>query len=116
MDPQPGINGNTTSGADGTFDLAVLSGRCNVNIDTFQDPNSGSSPSYVYNGKPLETTLDTDTSSFAFGDITVVKADATIIVNVIKEDGTPATGLNGYVFAQKAGEEQFCPARTSAVL
>lgn len=107
--PQPGINGNTTSGADGTFDLAVLSGRCNVNIDTFQDPNSGSSPSYVYNGKPLETTLDTDTSSFAFGDITVVKADATIIVNVIKEDGTPATGLNGYVFAQKAGEEQFGP-------
>ena len=108
--PQPGVNGNGTSGADGTFDLAVLAGRCNVNVDNWQDPSNPSpGPSYVYNGKPLETTLDTDTSSFAFGDVTVVKADATIIVNVVKEDGTPATGLNGYVYAQKAGEEQFGP-------
>lgn len=108
--PQPGVNGNTTSGADGAFDIAILAGRCNVNVDNWQDPNNPSpGPSYVYNGKPLETTLETDTSSFAFGDVTVVKADATILVTVVKEDGTPATGLNGYVFAQKAGEEQFGP-------
>ncbi len=108
--PQPGINGNATSAADGTFDIAILAGRCNVNVDNWQDPNNPTpGPSYVYNGKPLETTLETDTSSFAFGDITVVRADATILVTVVKEDGTPATGLNGYVFAQKAGEEQFGP-------
>ncbi len=108
--PQPGVNGNATSAADGTFDIAILAGRCNVNVDNWQDPNNPSpGPSYVYNGKPLETTLETDTSSFAFGDIAVVKADATINVYVIKEDGSPATGLNGYVFAQKAGEDQFGP-------
>lgn len=107
--PQPGVNGNATSGVDGTFDIAILAGRCNVNVDNFKDPMAPPSASYVYNGKPLETILDTDTSSFAFGDITVVKADATILVTVVKEDGTPATGLNGYVYAQKAGEEQFGP-------
>ncbi|MDP2789619.1 MAG: hypothetical protein Q8O51_00660 [bacterium] len=107
--PQPGVNGNFTTLVDGTFDIPMLAGRCNVNVDNFQRPEDAGLPSYVYNGKPLETTLDTDTSSFGFGDITVVKADATILVSVIKEDGTPATGLNGYVFAQKAGEEQFGP-------
>lgn len=107
--PQPGVNGNATSGADGTFDVAVLAGRCNLNVDNFQRPEDAGLPSYVYNGKPLETTLDTDTSTFAFGDIAVVKADATILVSVVKEDGSPATGLNGYVYAQKAGEEQFGP-------
>jgi hypothetical protein len=108
--PQPGVNSNATTGADGSFDLALLAGKCNVNIDTWKDPNvPDTGASYVYNGTPLDTTLDTDTSTVGLGNIVVTLADATIRVTVVDEAGAPVTGLNGYVSAQKAEQEQFGP-------
>jgi len=109
MGPQPGVNGNATSAADGTFDLALLSGRCNVNIDNWVDPNAPSTAMYVSSAMIPEVVLETDTSSAAIGSITVVKADATIRVTVKDETGAIVTGVNGWVWAQKAGVTEFGP-------
>lgn len=109
MGPQPGVNGNATSAADGAFDLALLSGRCNVNIDNWVDPSNPSAAMYVPAGMIPEVVLETDTSSTAIGNVTVVKADATIRVTVKDETGAIVTGVNGWVWAQKASTTDFGP-------
>ncbi|MFA6588176.1 MAG: hypothetical protein WCT08_03845 [Patescibacteria group bacterium] len=107
--PQPGINGNATSAANGTFDLTLLSGRCNVNIDNWVDPSAPSTAMYVSSTMIPEVILETDTSSVAIGSVVVVKADATIRVTVKDEAGAIVTGVNGWVWAQKAEATEFGP-------
>jgi len=109
MGPQPGVNGNATSASNGTFDIAVLAGRCNVNIDNWVDPNNPSAPMYVSSAMIPEVILETDTSSAAIGNVVVVKADATIRVTVKDEAGNTVNGINGWVWAQKAGAQEFGP-------
>lgn len=106
--PTPGVDGNTESTAAGTFDIAILSGICNVNIDQ-GGMNNTNETAYVLKTQIPDTTVDTDTTTVNLGDVVMVKADATIHVTVKNESGAPVTGIQGNVNAQKATTDVYGP-------
>jgi len=106
--PTPGIDGNAETGADGSFDIAILSGICNINVDQ-GGMNNSNETTYVLKTQLPETTVETDTSTVSLGDVVMVKADATIHVTVKNEAGTTVSGVQGYVNAMKASTENFGP-------
>lgn len=100
LDRAPGW-GQSTSQADGTFDIAVTEGRWHVNID------KGANSSYVYSGEPLDAEVEDDNSTVNLGNITLTYADITIEGKVVNSDGDVVLGVFGWVFARKtqAGDD-----------
>ncbi|MEK7570424.1 MAG: carboxypeptidase-like regulatory domain-containing protein [Patescibacteria group bacterium] len=105
--PMPGVFGNATSEASGAFDIALLAGRCFVNIDQFVDQQNQSAAQYVFTGDPrtMEVTLETDTTSKNMGNVNLTKTDATILVRIKDESGNPIQNFPGFVGVEKPQAE-----------
>lgn len=85
---------NTTTAADGTYDMAATAGQWFINFD------SGRGQAYVYDGPQQDVYVETETSSVTGVNFALTYADVTVKGKIVDETGKPFAEFPGWVFVR----------------
>ncbi len=83
---------NTTTSADGTFDMAATPGHWYINFD------SGRGQAYVYDGPQKDVYISSETATVANVDFALTYADVSISGKIVDESGTPFSDFSGWAY------------------